>query len=433
LLEPRAAGAEVIMNMGCNRREATLALLGLVAAPLAHAQHASDGSYPRLLGMNVGAKNYDDPSYQERLARLDAVILGFYPGWKGDRDGSKMRAVVQQLKRRNPGLKVGQYTVLNEAGDDPKANAADRDKYEKLDQAKWWLRNAAGAKQQWSSDYGTWDINITRFAAPDANGDRYPQWLAKRDMQTYFSRVPEFDIWYFDNVMATSRVAAADWRGNGRDTPGKDAEVASAFRQAMADEWAQARKLDPKIILMGNVDSDLSQPEYKGRLQGAFLEGMMGRSYSPEGRQGWGAMMARYLGVFPNLLEPKMVGFNVAGRPDDYRFLRYALASCLLGDGYFSFTDAKAGYSSVPWFDEYDQRVGKAAEPSPSKAWRDGVWRRRYDDALVLVNPDAQPHTVALEPGWRRFKGAQASDVNDGQPAREVTLAPRDGLLLVKA
>src|SRR5512146_1329766 len=32
----------------------------------------------RLLGMNIGAKNYDDPTYQAQLARLDVVILGFY-------------------------------------------------------------------------------------------------------------------------------------------------------------------------------------------------------------------------------------------------------------------------------------------------------------------------------------------------------------------
>ena len=38
----------------------------------------------RLLGMNIGAKNYDDTAYQTQLARLDVVILGFYPGWRGD-------------------------------------------------------------------------------------------------------------------------------------------------------------------------------------------------------------------------------------------------------------------------------------------------------------------------------------------------------------
>jgi len=411
---------------------AGLLALALLAFGSASAQHSSDGSYPRLLGMNIGAKNYDDPSYQQQLARLDVVILGFYPGWKGDRDGSKMRSAVQAMKRLNPALKVGQYTVLNESRDDPVKGAADRDKIAKLDQEKWWLRNAGGAKQQWTSSYGSWDINITGFAKADANGDRYPQWLAKRDAQLYFQRMPELDIWYFDNVMERSRVAAADWRGNGQDLSGKEPEIASAFRKGMADEWATARQLAPSVVLMGNADSDLSQPEYKGRLQGAFLEGLMGASYSIEGKAGWRAMMDRYLGVFANLSPPKLVGFNIHGRPDDYRSFRYGFASCLLGDGYFSFTEAKAGYGTVAWFDEYDQRLGKAAEPPPHAAWQGGVWRRRYDNAMVLVNPDAAPHTVAVEPGWRHFKGTQASDVNDGRPVRDLTLGPHDGVLLVK-
>jgi hypothetical protein len=412
------------------------AVLGLAAALLlaggARAQHATDAGYPRLLGMNIGAKNYDSAAYQDALARLDVVILGFYPGWKGDRDGSTIRNAVRELKRRNPALKVGQYTVLNEASDDRQRAAADRDKIDKLDQEGWWLRSAAGGKQQWSTAHGAWDINITRFAKADANGERYPQWLAKRDAKFYFQRIPDFDIWYFDNVMERSRVGAADWRGNGRDASGRDAELASAFRQAMAEEWETAGKLAPRALLMGNTDSDLSQPEYRGRLQGAFLEGLMGKSWSIESREGWNAMMARYLGVFANLREPKMVGFNVLGRSDDYRFFRYGFASCLLGDGYFSFTEDKAGYSSVAWFDEYDQRIGKAAEPPPRAAWRDGIWRRRYENAMVLVNPERDSRTVTLEPGWHHFKGTQAGDVNDGRPVRELTLAGRDGVLLVR-
>ena len=47
------------------------------------------------------------------------MILGFYPGWKGDTDGSVIRRAVQSMKALNPALKVGQYTILNEAVDSP--------------------------------------------------------------------------------------------------------------------------------------------------------------------------------------------------------------------------------------------------------------------------------------------------------------------------
>ena len=81
-------------------------------------------SFPRLMGMNIGAKNYDDPAYQSQLARLDVVILGFYKGWK---PGYGMAKVVRNLKELSGGkILVGQYTILNECGDDPKNSAINK-------------------------------------------------------------------------------------------------------------------------------------------------------------------------------------------------------------------------------------------------------------------------------------------------------------------
>src|SRR5437764_10097861 len=69
--------------------------------------------FPRLMGMNIGAKNYDDPQYQRELARLDVVILGFYKGWKPQYGMAK---VVQNLKELSGGkILVGEYTVLSES------------------------------------------------------------------------------------------------------------------------------------------------------------------------------------------------------------------------------------------------------------------------------------------------------------------------------
>jgi hypothetical protein len=418
------------------RRDALRAATAVLSPAFMRAATASErragGLYPKLLGSNVGAKNYDDPAYLDAMSKLDIVIVGFYPGWRGDRDGSKIRATVRELKRRNPAILVGQYTVLNECSDNRKASADD-DKIDKLDDENWWLRTSAGAKTQWTAQYAAWDINITRWAPADRNGDRYPQWLARRDAQVYFKRVPEFDIWYFDNVMEHSRVKQADWRRDGRDVASKEPEIAKAYRQAQAEHWEAARQQAPQVVQMGNTDHDLSMSEYSGKLQGAYFEGMMGKSWSMETWAGWRRMMDRYLGVAAHLRNPKLIAFNVAGRPDDYRFFRYAFASCMLGDGYFSFSDDAKGYSSVAWFDEYDVRVGKPLEPPPRTPWMNGVYRRRYADAMVLVNPDTSQCMVRVESGWRRFKGAQSPTINDGKTGSELILPARDGLLLVKA
>lgn len=381
--------------------------------------------------MNIGAKHYDDPTYQRQLARLDTVILGFYPGWRGDTDGSKIRKAVVAMKTLNPSLKVGQYTILNENTDDPSKTAND-DIIAKLNTTNWWLRDAVtGAKLQWTAEYGAYDINFTLWAAPDANGDRYPQWLARRNYETYFARVPEFDIWYFDNVMKYSRVSKANWRLDGVNVSSQDSTVASAYRQGQAAYWARAELLAPNRLGMGNTDSDLSYPEYKDKLPAAFLEGLMGASYSIESWGGWPLMMRRYFDTQANLKAPALVGFNVHGSPGDYRFFRYAFASCLLGNGQFSFTDTAAGYSSVPWFDEYEVAFGRPLDTPTLTAWSNGVHRRRYQHAMVLVNPNDDARSVQVGPGWRRLLARQDPVANNGQAVNILTLPPKEGLVLV--
>jgi hypothetical protein len=392
-------------------RRLTAALACLLFAAGAPAQ-----DFPRLMGMNIGAKHYDDPLYQEQLARLDVVILGFYRGWNphgyAATPADAMRKVVQALKARNPRLRVGQYTVLNEANDDPR-DAATRDLREKLHKEGWWLRDGAGRRVQWTERYGNWETNFTPWAKPDALGRRWPEWLAERNHAAYFRDVPGFDLVFLDNVMRPLRVRG-DWDGDGADDDPKDAKVLQAHYAGHRAHWRRLRELMPGKALLANVDHELSNPEWRGALEGAFLEGLMGERWSIESWGGWEAMMRRYRAVLANTKAPHLVGFNVHGDPKDERFFRYAYASCLLGDGYFSFTDKAAGYSSAPWFKEYEIELGRAVSPPPDAPWRDGVWRRDFERGVALVNPTGSAKTLELRPGLR------------------VRLAAKDGVVLAR-
>lgn len=383
--------------------------------------------FPRLMGMNIGKKHYDDPEYQKQLAKLDLVILGFYKGW---RPGDGMAQVVRNLKQLSGGkVLVGQYTLMNESYDDPKNKSA-LDVQTKLNDMNWWARKADGSKVQWTAIYRTWDINFTATSKPDAEGRRYPEWLTERDDRTFFRAAP-FDIWYCDNVFWKPRVTA-DWDGDGHDDKPDAPAVASAYRAGHQAEWQHIRKIHPGLPIMGNTDGDLSQAEYKGQLQGAFLEGLMGLSWSIEKWAGWDAAMKRYRAVMANTCAPHWVGFNAQGKPTDYPFFRYAYASCLLDDGYFCFTDRANEYSSVVWFDEFDFKLGPATTPPPGAAWQNGVWRRDFANGIALVNPTKEPATITLEPGFRRLRGQQAPDVNNGDAVTSLTLNPKDGIILRK-
>lgn len=384
--------------------------------------------FPRLLGMNIGEKHYNDAAYQRDLAKLDIVVLGFYRGWGAEPES--IRQVVRELKRRNPRLLVGQYGVMNELRDIATDTALE-DSRTKVRNSGWWLRNQAGERVQWTSEYNAWEVNFTAASTPDAEGRRYPQWLAERDHQVFYQPVPEFDFWYTDNVMRRPRVRA-DWDGDRRNDDPDSPRTLKLWREGYSAWWSRIRELTPNKWIMGNADGDLSETEFQGRLEGAFQEALMGKSWSIESRQGWEAMMARYRAVKKNLGEPHIVGFNVWGNPKDYRFFRYAFTSCLLDDGYFSFTDETRGYSTVPWFDEYEVELGRPTSVPPLKPWRNGVWRRDFEYGVVLVNPGFLSKEVDLEPGLRRITGRQAPGWNDGMTATKILVPGKDGIVLIR-
>ena len=226
-------------------------------------------------------------------------------------------------------------------------------------------------------------------------------------------------------------VKIADWNRDGKNDASDDLEIVKAHREGHVAEWRQAHELRPDMSLMGNSD-DLSSEEFSGKLHGAFLEALIGKSWSMERWKGWEKMMLRYHSAITHTDRPHIVGFNVWGRGDDYQQMRYGLASCLLDDGYFSYTDLKAGYSSVPWFDEFDVELGSPLDPSQVEPWEKGVYRRRFEHGLALVNPGFLPKTVMIDPGYRRIKGKQAPDVNDGAAVTSITLRAKDGIILVR-
>jgi hypothetical protein len=387
------------------------------------------GDFPRLLGMNIGKKIYDDPAYQARLARLDVVILGFPPDWDQTHPAMPISRVLANLKRMNPAIKIGQYTILNETYDH--RASLHPDIHAEVEKNNWWLRNAQGGQVQWTTKYGTYEIDIGPGAKPNEKGQHYQEWLAARNNRVFFKDHPEFDIWYCDNVMQHSRVTA-DWDHDGHDDNPTDPRIQAMFRSGMARYWTALRALQPGLILMGNTDGDLSQPEYRKKLDAAFMEHWMGRKYSVEARHGWAAAIALYRTTRSNLPDGAILGIGIGGAVDDYRFFRYGFTSCLMDDGYFCYTDEAAGYSSVVLFDEYDIPLGRATTPPPRAPWQNGVWRRDFAGGVALVNPTAAPATVTLEAGLRKFAGRQAPDINDGQPVTELTLPARDGIVLVR-
>jgi len=86
----------------------------------------------------------------------------------------------------------------------------------------------------------------------------------------------------------------------------------------------------------------------------------------------------------------------------------------------------------VVWFDEYDHSLGSGLA-KPTAAWQKGVWRRDFDNGIVLVNPKGNgPQTVTLEEPFVKIKGSQDPTTNNGQTVTTVSLKDRDGIILMR-
>lgn len=411
-----------------------LLLSGLVLFLFNQASVAANPlGYPRFMAMNIGKKDYDNLTYQKELAKADVVILGFYPGWERYKSVNAPATAVTNIKKLKPTILVGQYTILNEAPDPENMSSAHRDLGRKVENENWWLRDASGKKAQWTDKYAKWDINLTDTSHPDAKGLNYPEWLVKRDYAAYFQKNTQLDIWYLDNTLSKPAVKSADYDGDGDNEKNIDPDVSKAYRMANVSEWNAIRSIKPNAILIGNSD-DVSNAEYQNQLNGVFMEALIGKSWSTETAYGWERVMKRYRDSMQYTLEPRLVGFNVWGAINDYQVMRYGLTSCLLDNGYFSYTDYAKPYQTVPWFDEFDIKLGQPIDQPSTMAWQSGVYRREFENGFVFVNPTKSPVTVSLTNNLYRISGKQAPTINSGKAVgKTFTLQSRDGIILLKS
>lgn len=389
--------------------------------------------YPRIGAYWLGNAAYDRADVQRDLAHTNLAFIGFWPGWGGG--VSAQERAVRGIKALNPNTLIIQYVSLNEV---PATSSAFAEVYEKLKTQNWLLYPVGGSGEPVTSAWGggTYETNWTLFAPADAAGDNWLSWYAKWIMRTYGNPIPSLDGFYFDNFFVRPRVNG-DWNRDG---------ITDVFNQPVVGQWVRqgarrgvevARQLAPARFMTGNLaewgGQDSPAEDYAGLLNGGLIEAIMGQGNSPEAWGGWGAMMAWYRRTMSLVAEPKLVGFHAIGRPDDYQFVRYALASCLMDDGYFVFSSS-AAYIDAPYFDEYDAQLGWANSGPVMNSWQNGVYRRDFQNGIVLVNPKGNgARQVFLEDDYYKVNGTQDRSVNNGQQVRSVTLQDRDGIILLRS
>ena len=366
------------------------------------------------------------PSEQALAAKFKLTLVGFYAGMTK----SRIQGYVNNIRALNPSIKLGTYVILNEYRDNAAPTDTDYPLVQALTHNGWWARDTAtGNKVQWTSAYASWATNPTAYTRADASGRRWPQVKAKFDTDHILGGVTGLDYIYIDQVNNTPWVAG-DYMMNGSNQAVNDATVGTAYRKGMASYFSSLRGLNPGKKLIVNAGS-LASPEFNKQVEGGFMECQIGKTWSMETWAGWDKAMERYRQEMAQTKAPHDVIFQTCGATADPKLARYGLASAMLEDGYFAYT--LHNQLAPAWFDEYDARIGTAAEAPPTAATASGIWMRHYTNGIVLVNPSkTKVATIDIGAGYKHLTGTQDPAVNNGRAERMITLQPRSGMIMVK-
>jgi hypothetical protein len=403
----------------------------------AGAAAADRPGFPRTGSLNISAPhNYDDPSYQAQLAKIDMAVLSYWPGWNAGKRMT-MEQVVRNIKAMNPDSKI--FLYQNSMMVDGQS-ASMEELREKADQMRWWAYPSGTSGGRILTTYASktgreiYVTNTTLFTPRDSKGYQWWEYHARWAVANYYKANPSIAGLFEDNVFWRPRVDA-DWNRDGTTDPKDGLEAGKWLREGYRQRFALMHQLMPGKYMIGNIadwgHKKAVLTELSGTLDGGVMEGVLGTTYSPEQWASWSELMRWYRKTMAAIREPKLVMFDQHGDPTDYQAMRYGLATCLLDDAYYAFSND--GYSGVHVFDEYDADLGQAVSPPALTAWQKGVYRRDFENGIALVNPKGNgPVEVELEVEFRRIAGKQAPAVNNGQTTRKVQLKDRDGIILLR-
>ncbi|MFA6536895.1 MAG: putative glycoside hydrolase [Patescibacteria group bacterium] len=331
------------------------------------------------------------------------------------------------LKKLNPKIKLLAYLAPQEIrGDSGSLSGTLRQKFFQKINYEWWLRDSNGTKVAWWPTNPL--INITDQAV-EANRTKYSDvfsdFLRDEIISTGFWDGIFFDnVWDNVNFLADKKI---DLNNDGKE---ESMEIVNQkWRAGMTEILQKTRqKIGANRLIIGNGGE-----YYYQNLHGVFYE------HFPT--KGWAQTMKKYSFIVKNGLSPTagILNSNVnnSGQKNDYRKMRYGLASTLLFDGFFSFDNGDQSHREIWWYDEYELSLGDPLAPAKnisnsSQSLVEAVWRRDFSNGLVLLNSTNKKQKISLGGDYEKLLGQQDSATNNGGFISEVELNPFDGILLLR-
>lgn len=245
---------------------------------------------------------------------------------------------------------------------------------------------------------------------------------------------------YWDGVFLDNLWPDISWFNNGNIDLNRDGKKDSAadlnanWLRGSKNLLSQIRaKTGNNFLIVANGQANSNfEKDLNGRLMENFPVLFNNSS--------WTNAMKSYASSISLQKSPKLTVLNSYNKnQNDYRKFRFGLASSLLSDGYYSFDYDVSDHGQVWWYDEYDAVLGNPEGAAynllnkKSTAWQSGLWRRDYENGIVVVNSTNKTQTYSFyKENFEKIQGIQDVGVNSGQKVNWVKLVPGDGIILLK-
>ncbi len=400
---------------------------------------AAGPAFPRIATYYLPYIDPNDTSTQAMIARHDLVVMG-----------PEYASAVAGIRRFNPNVKVIFYRLTDERGSGYEP-VVGKSTYGWSDQ--WYVRNSSGGLvETWP---GQPKVNIST-AAPVVNGKRL--YDAISDYVAWEINNASWDGVFLDNHHeALYGVSDVDLDLNGQNDftePGKGQSWVN--QQWLAGQTQLSNLIRQKLgagrIIVGNGT-------VKGSQTGQYDNGNMCLVQWNRPVEDWAigeyfGWQSQHYGEFYRINYPEN---NPGQTTPNYANMRAGLTLSLMGDGYFGTDPSDWAHNIMWWFDEYsvDLGTGKATGDASHKgylgypkgkaqvfdggSWRDydsgvgwgNVWRRYFDNGLVIYNNSGSTQWVNLEGTYRKIDGTQDRSVNDGSVVSGVNVGGKDGIILL--
>lgn len=359
----------------------------------------SGNNYPKLV--NLFFRWDITPAEAIDLAKWDVLIVDMEVA-------TYSPSSLTKIKELNPNIKILAYLASQELrGDSCSLDGTLRQQLCQQIASDGWLTDGRGKQVEWWP--GNPIIDVTNPAWQTA----LPAFLKDKIMASGY-----WDGVFLDNVWSeisflNRRVAVGG-------------KASSSLEPAVNEKWGAGMR-----ILLQNVrDAVGAGTIIAGNGGDKYLDILNGVMYEHFPRYGWESALNQYTKIAQNKTVMLNTNNGNNGNKMNFQTMRFGLTSALLGDGYYSFDNGDQSHNDIWWYDEYDANLGSPLNNAVKLD--NGVWRRNFANGVVLVNPTNQTQTIQLSHDYVKLNGAVDPSVNNGQRVTEVSLAPADGLVLVR-